>query len=443
MNDTNPEANEDYANPQQGADNGQAPDTSQYHGYNTPDPASTGGSSAQGEIPQTAAAPQYQNPQHDAPQYIAPQQPQANIPPQNMGYQNAGYQNNGYQNAAPMGQGGAPTFPTGTPGQPYGAPNPNGFGASPAVPLNMPDYGCSFVDAIKRFFLKYVKFSGRASRSEYWWAVLFLFIVAIVLNFIDQALFQKNHTILDTIWSLAIFVPSISIAVRRLHDSNKSGWWLLLPIGLIVVGTVILIVIAVSGGLTISAMAQWGATTKLQNAFGATMVFALFLFMLCYLAAGILQIVFMVLGPDPQGARFDESLPPQAYANGQYMPPMNQEAPMSGQYGQPMQQNPANPAYRPQADQSASMGTYTQTTNQQYPGNYQFGQPGGQGTSAGNQYGQTGNRQAFTDQSEYAAGQTSQSQARYGHDSAGFGGENGNNGNADANRDGSADNNAI
>lgn len=443
MNDTNPEANEDYANPQQGADNGQAPDTSQYHGHNTPDLAPTGGSGAQGEIPQTSATPQYQNLQHDAPQYIAPQQSQANIPPQNMGYQNAGYQNNGYQNTAPMGQGGAPTFPTGTPGQPYGAPNPNGFGASPAVPLNMPDYGCSFVDAIKRFFLKYVKFSGRASRSEYWWAVLFLFIVAIVLSFIDQALFQKDDTILDTIWSLAIFVPSISIAVRRLHDSNKSGWWLLLPIGLVVVGTVILIVIAISGGLTISAMAQRGATTKLQNAFGATMVFVLFLFILCYLAAGILQIVFMVLGPDPQGARFDESLPPEAYVNGQYMPPMNQEAPMGGQYGQPMQQNPSYPQ---PTNQSVPMGNaYSQAANQQNPDNYQYGQSAGQGAFSDNQYGQTGSQQAFTNQPEYTAGQTNQGQAQYGQDSTGFGSENqsNENGNADGNRDGGAGDNAI
>lgn len=94
-----------------------------------------------------------------------------------------------------------------------------------AVPLDMPYYGCPPIEAVKRFFLKYVKFSGRASRSEYWWVQLFLLIAYFLIFFLDGLLFRKSAGFVNLIFELALFIPSISIAVRRLHDSNKSGWW--------------------------------------------------------------------------------------------------------------------------------------------------------------------------------------------------------------------------
>jgi len=69
---------------------------------------------------------------------------------------------------------------------------------------------------------KYVVFDGRATRSEYWYYALFNFIITLILAFIP---------ILDLIYMLATFLPSLSVAIRRLHDIGKSGWWLL--IGLI------------------------------------------------------------------------------------------------------------------------------------------------------------------------------------------------------------------
>lgn len=86
----------------------------------------------------------------------------------------------------------------------------------------------------------YCKFSGRASRSEFWWFMLFEMIVyAIVacLGSINQTFFN----VLNGLVSLGFILPSLGLAVRRLHDINKSGWLVLL--GLIpVVGTIILLI---------------------------------------------------------------------------------------------------------------------------------------------------------------------------------------------------------
>jgi uncharacterized membrane protein YhaH (DUF805 family) len=93
--------------------------------------------------------------------------------------------------------------------------------------------GIGFVDAIKRAFSKYATFTGRASRSEYWWFALFNFIVSLVLS----VLFAP----LSVLYSLATLIPAIAIGVRRLHDIGRSGWWLL--IGFVpLVGIVVLIV---------------------------------------------------------------------------------------------------------------------------------------------------------------------------------------------------------
>lgn len=79
----------------------------------------------------------------------------------------------------------------------------------------------NFVDAVKQCFTKYVAFEGRASRSEYWWWALFIFVVSIVLG-------MANAGMLANLFSLGTLLPSLAVGVRRLHDIGKSGWWLLL-----------------------------------------------------------------------------------------------------------------------------------------------------------------------------------------------------------------------
>ena len=89
----------------------------------------------------------------------------------------------------------------------------------------------NFQQAVQTCFSKYVDFSGRASRSEYWWFVLAYVILAIVASFI--------HQIAYAVVILAFLLPMLAAGARRLHDVGKSGWWLLL--GLIpLVGLVLL-----------------------------------------------------------------------------------------------------------------------------------------------------------------------------------------------------------
>ena len=85
-------------------------------------------------------------------------------------------------------------------------------------------------------FKNYVNFEGRATRPEYWWFTLAYAIVNIILSLIPRV-----GTILSGILGLAVLIPSIGVAVRRLHDINKSGWWYLLIL-IPLVGTIILIV---------------------------------------------------------------------------------------------------------------------------------------------------------------------------------------------------------
>ena len=80
----------------------------------------------------------------------------------------------------------------------------------------------------------YAVFSGRARRREYWMFFLFNLIIAIILGIIEGVIFfdpESSRSILGTLYGLAILIPSLAVGVRRLHDTGRSGWWML--IGLI------------------------------------------------------------------------------------------------------------------------------------------------------------------------------------------------------------------
>ncbi len=91
----------------------------------------------------------------------------------------------------------------------------------------------SFGRAISLFFSHYVDFHGRSRRSEYWWAMLFCNLVSFLLTAILGDLAY--------IWSLLIFLPTLAINVRRLHDISKSGWWYLLVLIPLVGGIILLV----------------------------------------------------------------------------------------------------------------------------------------------------------------------------------------------------------
>ena len=107
----------------------------------------------------------------------------------------------------------------------------------------------SFAESIGTCFSKYGVANGRASRSEYWWFQLFLLIIGTVGGIADIIIFETIYGEkgpINIVLMLATILPSICVAVRRLHDVNRSGWWMF--IALTCVGIIPLIIWVCSKG---------------------------------------------------------------------------------------------------------------------------------------------------------------------------------------------------
>lgn len=130
----------------------------------------------------------------------------------------------------------------------------------PQAPIALPLYGASFGQAVSRYVKKYATFSGRASRSEYWWVALFQAIVNVVLWILTLVLGAAGASIdastgaavpgpgfgvivaIAGLWGLVNIVPELAIFWRRMHDTNRSGaFWFLgfIPF----VGAIILLIL--------------------------------------------------------------------------------------------------------------------------------------------------------------------------------------------------------
>src|SRR5438105_4434631 len=160
------------------------------------------------------------------------------------------------------------------------------------------------IDWAKRPLQKYADFTGRAPRAEYWWFVLALVVAYIVVGIVESII-GINHMILYSygplralLW-LATIVPSIAVGVRRLHDTNRSGWWMLVPI----VPYALAIIL---GGAAMMGGAAAGSGMGMMAGFGIAGIF-MFIGML----GAIALLVFMMLpgtpgdnryGPNPYGA---------------------------------------------------------------------------------------------------------------------------------------------
>ena len=79
----------------------------------------------------------------------------------------------------------------------------------------------------KVVFENYANFEGRARRSEYWWFFLMSLIISFIIGIIGGLI---KLPLLGSAYSLAVFIPSIAVAIRRMHDIGKSGWYILIPI---------------------------------------------------------------------------------------------------------------------------------------------------------------------------------------------------------------------
>lgn len=263
---------------------------------------------------------------------------------------------------------------------PNPAPNPYNMQGAPqppatSIPLDQPYYGCPFPEAFVRFWKKYAVFSGRASRSEFWWFALanatIVFALSTIANNADQLSF------LPTLWSLATFVPMLALATRRLHDTNKSGWWLFGYYAILIVAFIVFIAALVASVFSLvkydrsCLVGSYGIYTTTND----TTPYAL---SRCISSSGLMQygvllaisgivmvaltityLVFMALNSKPEGMRFDASnAQPQttapmygapAYDAPAYGAPtsaMPTGTPMYGTptYGAPAYSQPANQA---------------------------------------------------------------------------------------------------
>lgn len=128
----------------------------------------------------------------------------------------------------------------------------------PETPLELPLYGAGFGQAIARFFKKYATFSGRASRSEFWWMYLFGWLVQIAIGIIagigGALTTDPNHPetsgqgaavagFVFIAYVAVMIVPAIALLVRRLHDIDFSAWWMLLVLALSI-GVLVLLIFA-------------------------------------------------------------------------------------------------------------------------------------------------------------------------------------------------------
>ena len=116
----------------------------------------------------------------------------------------------------------------------YGAP---GAAQAPASGMMSP------VDAISTCFSKYVDFSGRATRAEYWWWVL---VMGVGGSMVGEILLLI-HPAVGSIVMLALLLPGLAVTVRRLHDVDRSGWWILCSL-VPLIGWLVLVIFFVKGG---------------------------------------------------------------------------------------------------------------------------------------------------------------------------------------------------
>ncbi len=119
----------------------------------------------------------------------------------------------------------------------------------------------------------YAVFGGRARRKEYWYFTLFNFLAFFALTIIDRVIGSFNSEagigLLAGIYSLAILIPAIAVSVRRLHDTNRSGWWLLIEL-IPVIGAIVLLIFLVQDSQ--QSENQYGLNPKPDNEGGTNTV---------------------------------------------------------------------------------------------------------------------------------------------------------------------------
>lgn len=148
-------------------------------------------------------------------------------------------------------------------------------------------------EAVSSVFRNFVNFNGRAQRSEFWWFVLFAFISQAILNLIP---------VIGSIYSLILILPSLAVTARRLHDTNRTAWWMLLYL-LPVLGFIALLIFF-AALLGANALSPWGTSDVEWGILGVLFL----VWLVGSIASWILLLIFQIMpgtvgpnryGPDP------------------------------------------------------------------------------------------------------------------------------------------------
>ncbi|KAB8287077.1 hypothetical protein DSM100688_1852 [Bifidobacterium ramosum] len=212
-----------------------------------------------------------------------------------------------------------------------GGPAGGGHGfAKP--PLWSPWYGIGFGSAIVRCFRKTFIFHGRASRGEYWWIWLFGVIVAAATGIAAYGIGSAiglngdGDTFSDTplydfvsnavmVAQIILFLPNLSLSIRRLHDENLRGWWVILPtvlsVGAFVVSLAVVIISSLAGGDS--------AADGMQ-----TIVVTVLTLIVLSLLSFLVSVVLMIMPSDPRGVRFDRMPTPTSASENPPVPRSSQ-----------------------------------------------------------------------------------------------------------------------
>ena len=122
---------------------------------------------------------------------------------------------------------------------------------------NESNYGV--IDWFKKGLRNYTSFSGRARRKEFWFFTLAQFILVFIAMVLDSIIFGSDTGLFYVLVGLGLFLPSLSVAIRRLHDTSRSGWWFLLTLVPLIGGIILLVFLASD---TKPETNQWGPPAK-------------------------------------------------------------------------------------------------------------------------------------------------------------------------------------
>lgn len=161
----------------------------------------------------------------------------------------------------------------------------------------------SFVAAIQSGFRNYAKFKGRAGRSEFWWWTLFTLLL--------QAATSGFGDTINGLASLAVLLPSLAVHVRRLHDTNRSGWWMAAPLAALVVAVVVFVAFGILTAFDIVDGSEWDPATAFDGV-SAWALTALGISLIAALVTGVINLVFCLQRSQTTENRFGPPPPPRA-----------------------------------------------------------------------------------------------------------------------------------